>query len=271
MKRKKTEDNYAKPIYSFFSKSKNSTITQNVSDFYEQHLPNIPQSVAEEEPVEDQNIIEENKKLKQEIEDLKKENAKLHEESTKSRKDLASLLKVHRETCRMYVNKELKLKLAEKIQITPEKRQDRVLYDTFQDDFGEEALRKLRSISGVKRNDSTFILECMRALFNVDELKNKSACGTDKCEAIPKIKRDILENIFLERLKSKNLSDIDINERYMRMNRLINISISNITRKKVNKFIDLSDYSFIFMIYIIGKIKKKSLTIKFTFFSQGKR
>lgn len=205
-----------------------------MNDFYKQNLPIEKPSVEDHHHQKD--IMEENATLKMQVENFKNENAKLSEENTKLRKDLASLLKVHRETCRMYVNKELKVKLFQKHNVAQDLSQNPVLFDQFTKDLGEDVLKKLRSIGGSKRADSTFILHCMRKLFeNKNELQNMSASGTDRKKMIPKNKRDVLDRIFLERLSSEKLDDVEMNERYLCMNRLINVAIGNILRKKVNQ------------------------------------
>lgn len=219
------------PIYSFFSNTK-SVSHGSASDFYVQNLPKNLEKSSEIE--QSKNIESEHEQLKKEVERLRAENVKLRKENEKTRSDFAKLLKVHNETCRMYVNKEIKVKLLEKKNFS----QGGVLYETFKHDFGDGTLKQLRKLSGTQRSDSTFILKCMRKLFeNSHELQSMTACGTDGNSSMPKQKREILESIFLERLKSENLSDSDVNVRYLRLTRLINVAICNIKKKKVSQFV----------------------------------
>lgn len=55
-----------------------------------------------------------------------------------------------------------------------------VLFNSFDDIFGEDVLKELRKLAGSKMSDSTFILKCMRKLYSESEvLKSKTASGTD--------------------------------------------------------------------------------------------
>lgn len=216
------------PIYNFFPKSKDSQ-NHSMNDFYSEHLPNIPQNVEQStQQLDAQNQIQQ---LKQKVEILTAENVKLRQENVKCHKEMAQLLKIHKETCRLYVNKELKVKILEK-NVIP---QDTILYDSFKEHFGDAVLIELRKIGASRRNDSSFILVCMRKLFeNPEELKNVSACGTSQNSIFPTQRREILENIFLERLSNVNMKDEERSERYLRLNRLINVAIGNITRFTVS-------------------------------------
>lgn len=228
MSNKKNQKIATKPIYQFFPSKKNAASASS-NGFYEQHIPNPPSDVNNSITVAHDDEIEH---LKEQIAKLTIENAKIKEENIKCKNDLAGLLKVHKEMCRMYVNKELKMKLLEK-KIVP---QEGILFDSFKNDLGEDVLINLRKLHGSKRSDSTFILQCMRKLYeNDDQLDSVSACGNSKNGTMAKAKRDIIERIFLERLSSENLSDIDTSQRFIRLNRHINVAIANL-RKEVNIF-----------------------------------
>lgn len=215
----------SKPIYSFFSATKN-TASVSSAGFYEQHLPKPTEEIPVAMQLERDEQI---KNLKDQVAKLEIENTKLKDENKKCKDDLASLMKVHKETCRMYVNKELKVKLLEK-KSTPLSKES-ILFESFKEDFGETVLQNLHKLHGSKRSDSTFILQCMRKLFENDkELSSISACGTDGTAMISIEKRTILENIFLERLSNEDLNDVETTERYIRLSRHINVAISNIRR-----------------------------------------
>lgn len=229
----KTNKQNTLPIYSFYPKSKSVQSNDSANDFYQQHLPKISQysvNSNSSQPEQEVNATVENQSLKQENEKLKLENAKLHTENQKLRKDFTGLLKIHKETCRLYVNKEINMKLVEK-KIIP---QVVILYDSFESDLGRDVLKKLRTVRGNQRSDSTLILQCMRGLFeNIDELKMVSAYGKGGNKTISPKKREILNAIFLERLASENMDDTDKNLRYIRLNRLINTAIAKINRSKL--------------------------------------
>lgn len=233
---KRANNSRVTPIYSFFPKSKSSAnISENANDFYKQHLPKVSNNCSNSDA--SQQFANENQRLKEEVERLTAENSKIIEENKKLRSEFAGLLKVHKETCRLYVNKELKVKLLEK-KILPE---DELLYESFKDVLGESVVVKLRKLPDGMSCDSTLILNCVRSLFNnSDELKSVSASGTGENSMFPIEKRKILDAIFLERLSSVKMNDIDRNMRYMRLNRLINQAIANMSKPKVNKFNHMS-------------------------------
>lgn len=219
--------NTTKPIYSFFPKSKSAVnIPGDANDFYNQHLPKVSQNSANSES--SQQLCEnENQKLKEEMKQIKAENSKLRAKNQKLHTDLAGLLKVHKETCRLYVNKEIKVKLLEKKVIPHEG----LLYETFKKDLSESLLIQLRKLKIEQRSDSSFILACMRHLFqDPNELKSLSACGKSQNSTLPPKEREILDAILLERLSSENIADSEKSFRYLRLNRLINSAIANMTR-----------------------------------------
>ncbi|XP_055306899.1 uncharacterized protein LOC129571160 isoform X2 [Sitodiplosis mosellana] len=146
------------------------------------------------------------------------------------------LLKVHKETCRLYVNKEIKVNVLEKKKFPQDSR---LLYESFEDEFGKEVIIKLRKLQNSISSDSTLILNCVKSLFrNTEELKSMSACGQNKNVQMPREKREKLDAIFLERLSSIEMKDDERNMRYHRLNRLINTAIGNILKaqgKEISK------------------------------------
>lgn len=238
MSTKKSTKVKMKAIHTFFPSIKNNT-SESSNEFYQEFLPKI--STDNEKPVMSieqldtaEDLDNEIKQLKEKIEKLSAENAQLKQENTKYKNDFAGLMKVHKEMCRMYVNKDLKIKLMEK----KGKSQAGVLFDSFKDDLGENVLKTLRRLHGSKRSDSTFILQCIRKLYATDDITSVSACGSDQNTRIPSEKREILEQIFVERLSSENLTDVETSERFLRLNRHINVAISNM-RKEVLSAVSL--------------------------------
>lgn len=74
----------------------------------------------------------------------------------------------------------------------------------------------------------------MKKLFGNDEqLKHVTACGrknkSQKSNLSPQ-KRKILDDIFVERLAIEQIDNNEAQERYLRLNTLINYAIANIVR-----------------------------------------
>lgn len=107
------------------------------------------------------------------------------------------------------------------------------LFKRYKRVFGAATIRRLRAFDISKKKDSTFILECMKKLFENDEqLKNVSACGR-KSNLSPQ-KRKVLDDIFVERLAIEQIDNNEAQERYLRLNTLINYAIANIVRVSFN-------------------------------------
>lgn len=224
------------PIFTFFPKKNKNT---SAATFYAQNIPKAKESVPEKEAnqkIEKKNLKRlegENIQLKEENLQLKAKIDKLRKENAKKQNDLKSLLKLHKETCRMYVNNEMKYKILQK----SVNLQSELLYQSFESDLGENVLKKIRKIQGEKSRDSTFILHCMRELFKNGNSTSMSAKGKRKGKsAMPSEKRDVIERIFLERLASAKLSDTEQNERFFLLDRHINVSINNMKMSNVRDF-----------------------------------
>lgn len=234
------------PIFNFFPKQIKPT---SLNSFYEQNLPKASKSVRESVPTTVMKKLEvENDQLKTENRELKKEIEKVRIENVKKQNDLKNLLKLHKETCRLYVNSQLKFKLLKKSVAG----QSQLLYETFKNDFGENILKNLRKIQGEKRGDSSFVLICLRELCKDVDIHSVTASGTRKGRkgrqpvsldeskeksSLPTEKREILESIFLERLASAKLTDSEQNVRYLQLNRHINVALSNIKRSIVSDLV----------------------------------
>lgn len=143
----------------------------------------------------------------------------------------------------MYVNSEMKYKVLKK----SVNLQSHVLYESFKNDFDENVLKQLRKIQGERNRDSTFILICMRELCKDIGLNSITAKGTRRGRPsqleipkekspLPMEKREIIDNIFLERLASEKLNDGELSERYVLLNRHINVAITNIKKTNVSFF-----------------------------------
>lgn len=228
------------PIYHFFHCTP-KTDNASASDFYKENLPTPTNGqIQKDENSSYQQLNLENEQLKFENQQLKSENYKLKTENAKYLSDMKNLKKLYHKACSSYVNKDLKIKLLEK------KHQSvGFLYDDFKDTFDGTALKKLRALKAGKRNDSTFILRCMQALYSSgDELKNKTACGKSGQGMSPE-KHKIVADIFMERLISESITDEQVNERHHRLNTLVNYAIANISREKKNNNIVSTTATFV--------------------------
>lgn len=242
----------ASPIFTFFPKQRKNT---SASSFYAQNLPKsystvancsdsfIPVNESEQLATVEYDLQDENVKLKAENVQLKAEIEELRKQNAKKQNDLKNLLKLQKETCRMYVNSEMKYKVLKK----SVNLQSHVLYESFKNDFDENVLKQLRKIQGERNRDSTFILICMRELCKDIGLNSITAKGTRRGRPsqleipkekspLPMEKREIIDNIFLERLASEKLNDGELSERYVLLNRHINVAITNIKKTNVSFF-----------------------------------
>lgn len=226
-------NNNTKPIFHFFSKSKKQDPIC-ASEFYKENLPE-PTKEDKNEQIVDTNFLLENQKLKLELKEAHTKIEQLVKENKKYQNDLISLKKLYNATCRSYVQKDFKIKLLEK-NILKENETDfekKLMYEQHKGIFDEQTLVKLRSVNGTKRSDSSFVLICMRKLYenSLLTLHLKSARGTHKEKTvISPEKRGIIESLLLERLSSEAMNEEDANLRYLRLNDLINNAINNIHR-----------------------------------------
>lgn len=213
------------PIYSFFPKSKNSKVSP--SDFYNNNMPTIakepkPQS---ETVITDENLMNENFMLKSKVAEVEKKNEELNKENKKLRDDLVALKKVYNATCQNYVQKDLKIKLLAKRNI-----QSTHLFDSHKQVFGSDTIQVLRKLNSSKQKDSTFVLNCMKKICGNDDLKSVRACGRKDNTILSPEKRKIIDDIFIERLAHFSIENTEFNERYVRLNGLINSAVHNMLR-----------------------------------------
>lgn len=239
-KKSSTIDAPTRPIFDFFpNKSKQK---ESASDFYTKNLPQatasnnvcdqpIPTSTSN---ITDEKLLAENAILKLQLIDANAEITKLRIENKKISEDLASVKRLYNQTCRSYVQKDFKIKLLEKANETKKSTngEPKVLYEQYEQILGAETLIKLRSVKGMKRNDSTFILQCMRQLYKDPKMvRLKSARGSGNVKStISPDKRQLMENIFADRLSNEDIDEREFSVRYIRLNDLINSAINNIRR-----------------------------------------
>lgn len=155
---------------------------------------------------------------------LKTKVAELELSLAKATVELEDMKKKYSDVCRKF-NKRVLKNIERKFPST------NGIYDNYEDAFGSSFVSELRGLDQSSRFDSTFILKCMKQLFgNTSQLDLMTACGTDGKFTVPVEKREIIHDLFLQRLSSQGMSDIQISERYRRVNILINSAINNIRR-----------------------------------------
>lgn len=191
----------------------------------------VRQANRAQESNQNPDIQAENERLEAENLQLRVENDKLRKENQKIRQELIALKQpiTITSTHHNYVKNRLKLKIHEQ-KCLPEVG----LFRRFESVFGVETIERLRTFDNSRKRDSSFILECMRKLCaDDDQLKFVTACGRKKKSQknnFPEEKRQILDDIFIERLAVEQADEIEINQRYFRLNELINNGINNIVR-----------------------------------------
>lgn len=227
------------PIYHFFAPQKRSTNDGSVNDFYATNLPQRRQIVSpkieqaiNQETAQEKELKRENERLKLELQELQSKNQQLIKENTKYKNDLVQMRKLYNTAFRTYVKKDMQIKLLEKKVVSTG-----LIFDAHKNELGEKVLKKLRMLGGDRKSDSTFVLKCVRRLYesNHDKLKKKSITGSADTETITPEKKQIIEQLFFERLSNERIEEDELQQRLSRLNNLLNSAIHNIQRSVVNK------------------------------------
>lgn len=229
---KRSRNEGTSSIYHFFPKKNKSSIS--ASEFYNHHLPKEPNKEDINNTIQ---VSNSEQMLKIENEKLKQENAKLIQDMQKIKNDYASLKVLYNKVCRTYVSKDLKIDLLEKRCIP-----GGLLFESHKEELGDDVLKNLRKLKGCRKSDSTFVLKCMRKLYENqnDKLQSRSARGKEGKTIITPKKREIIQNLLLERLSNEGITAEEVTLRIDRLNDLINDAIANILRKKVRIELKLS-------------------------------
>lgn len=195
----------------------------------------------------ERDIERENQILKSENSLLKSSLKQARFEIEKLSRENDSLKKMYNNLCKSYAGRNIRNNAN-----CPEKSSIK-LDDSFMMD--------LNRLCKDRKHDSSFILKCMRKLYDgvpTQELQSITACGTDENSIVSHENREIIDYLFKVRLASQDLTDKDMNDRYRRLNGLINNAINNIIRSKVsfihnfhlmeiNSGITRQNYIFIFL------------------------
>lgn len=177
-------------------------------------------------------------KKDKEIDELKQNIKKLETENKKLVKDNTHLKHVLTHSNRINLQKDLKIEELEK----ESKEQsgpvlvelsDKTVFSQFADIFSQEELSALRSIPSSSSKDSTFVLQTIRYLYkeNLSVLSSRtSSSSRENKKPISPEKKNIIQQIFHERLNILKLDIIECNSRKNRLNELTATGINNVRK-----------------------------------------
>lgn len=176
-------------------------------------------------------LIRENCELKHELKYCRAACKLLKNENKKYLMELTNLNKLYRQKCKSSYSKALKIKITEKESVSNDGH-----FESHNDRLGTATIECLRRLDGSRRNDSTFVLMCMKKIYGNDIgiLKKETACGRATNGTILSENRDVIESLFVERITNLELSERDSMERIGRLNQLINSAKNNLIRPKVS-------------------------------------
>lgn len=107
----------------------------------------------------------------------------------------------------------------------------------FSNSFNDDQLAQLRSIGELSREDSTFVANSLKFIYNgnCDAIKGKTLTGRGKNKSEPKnkltpVKILIVRNLFSERLRNITKNENETNLRERNFNKHIKNAVSNISR-----------------------------------------
>lgn len=173
-----------------------------------------------------------------EINDLKKKISDLEKQNVELRNDNKQLKYMYNKSNAVNLDKDIKIDLLVKEKAQKDGKNEatidnNVLFKNFEHSFNERELAQLRSIPNVKSRDSSFILQVLRFIYKNDlsilNLRTASSNVTNKKPITPQ-KKNIIENIFWERLDSLKLNVIECDLRKAKLNEFIINGISNIRK-----------------------------------------
>lgn len=187
-------------------------------------MENIVEEVHSYEPndiqTENEILKAENAKLKEQLISMKAENERLYEKNQQLMDDFAAL----KNMCSGNGQEGLIIKLLEKRNIPK-----MLLFNNHENVLGHKTIEELKQLDDSEQKDSTFILKCMKKIFENDCLNNVTASGRAKTQ----IDKTILDDLFTQRLAHVNIEYVRIIQRYSRFNRLVNSARNNILRVSI--------------------------------------
>lgn len=177
------------------------------------------------------------KELKIELEKANKELKESKKKVSVQKEDIKLLKHSLNASNRLCVSKDIKIeRLIKENQLARKSKVPAVIFDKFEGKINASTLKNLRSVPAGQPFDSTFILKLIRHLYENDHnvLLNRSAAGKNK-EALTPTKKNIIQEIFRERVVTEEEEEARIVLRTARVGMLICDAIRNIVRplKKV--------------------------------------
>lgn len=166
------------------------------------------------------------------------------QKSMAAEKKLKFAKKLLRQSSGLLLEKDIQIKQLMERSIENRDIPNDALFAKHSNNFEHEELKAIRSTQPGFKNDSTFVLKIMRALYKgneLEKLKNRTATGRkyngNEKREISFEKKDIIKEMLLERINDEVRDNIaDTCKRLKRINDLIRSAIHNITRFKNGKW-----------------------------------
>lgn len=222
----------------YFSKSKETNEPPHkkfLAERIHQELQKIPKKVSNECDIvkKDVNCAKCSEKEK-EINELREKlniSERKNKELNKDNKQLKHMLS---QSNRINLNKDLKI---EQLQKKPEtnsvKLDNKLVFSGFTRIFNEMELASFRSIPASSSRDSSFILLALRTLYKEDLSVLNSRTGSNASQGkqpITPTKRQIIQDLFFERLETLGLEAIECNSRKSKLGEHTANSIVNVRK-----------------------------------------
>lgn len=230
MKEKKINKSSDTKINHYFPQKKTKSELQNRAIFLKNRLQLESDSNSEvNEPNTNSRCIDCEQKIKSlelELELAKKKIVELEKKNKDVRDDCKKLKKMYTASIEINLHKDL--------QINELSKQPGNLYSTFSKDLSVKALDSLRKIPSGKKNDSTTVKECLYHLHknNLSILSKRGVFDRPEknIKAISPLKKEIIKNLLIERVKSETVSSEEITIRSQKLDDHIRNGINNIVR-----------------------------------------
>lgn len=113
-----------------------------------------------------------------------------------------------------------------------------ILFQNFENEISQNDLLSLRSINDKKEKDSTFVLKSLKIIYkdNLSVLSQKCATTTTSTkQQLTPYKKKVLNDLFIERLSSMNLSVHEEVERKSKFRQLLSNALNNINTANKNR------------------------------------
>lgn len=175
---------------------------------------------------------------KDEFELLEKKYDEVNAENQKLMSDNQGLKKLLRKSQHLNMFKDLQLQKQLSIGAS---KPTRMLFHEYETQFSKEHLKELRSVRKGKEKDATFLTKLVGFLYpnGVEQKCVKKRKDTVKKGKIPisPDKYELLENMFVERIRSECVTDEVTLERCGRFNKVLGYSLITVQRKPTNQIL----------------------------------